>query len=117
MRSVYVVSLTLALAVATVARGEPAQTALQDRYIKACIKDGDTETYCRCEWGMTKETVKDPNELEFIVTLAEQLAGQPEAAQDEILKKLPATQLQRIIQLSEHLAEESKKCPEYRKRN
>jgi hypothetical protein len=122
MRILYVVSLLLAVCVSTHAQAQlspmPGQTAtdLESRFVKACVKDGDTEAYCRCDFAATREVVKDASQLEFIVALGEKLAGLPEDQQDAILKGLPPDQLQWLIDLAQQLEPVVTKCPDYKQR-
>ena len=53
MRILYALSLMLALSVGPSALAQ--QTNLEARYVKACMKDGDTDAFCRCEFANTRK--------------------------------------------------------------
>ena len=114
MRILYALSLMLALSVGPSALAQ--QTNLEARYVKACMKDGDTDAFCRCEFANTRKAVKDDKELAWVVDVSEKVAGQSEEQVGAILKQLPPEQLQRIMAWSEELEPLSKKCPDYKEK-
>lgn len=114
MRVLYAVSVALTV----LASQALAQTTnLEERYVKACMKDGDTDAYCRCDFSISVKIVKDPKELELIVALTEKMAGLSEDDQQAILKKLPQDRMTRLIELSGVMEPLVQKCPGYKPRH
>jgi hypothetical protein len=106
----------MAVVVSTNTQSQPTPTDLESRFVKGCVKDGDTEAYCRCDFAATKGAVKDTKELELIVVLTEKTAGLPPEQQDAIFQALPPEQLQRLVELTEQLDPIVMKCPDYKPR-
>jgi hypothetical protein len=121
MRLLHVVSVMLAVGAVTQAHAEaiaPDQSParLESRYVKACTKDGDTEAYCRCDFAATSQRIKDAKQIEYIVSLTEQMAGLPEQEQQALLAKQPPDQLAWLISTAKEMEEIVKKCPDYKER-
>lgn len=112
----FVLLAAFLLAVGPAARAEPAVSdpALETRFIKACLADGDTEAYCRCDFAHLARRVARRDDLELVVSIRERTAAQSREAIAEAIGELSTEQKKVLIALSREMQALTATCPDHR---